>query len=199
MKPNGKKDVKKQAEALGLQWLVTGDDHDWDRVAVFLDAYAGQAEELHPHNIGVYRYAITDRGVEEDEVHDETKRSYYADVKAVAAEIIAELVSGDLDPNDHYFAVDERVRTHPDVFITGKAIATLVFSDNWRAIDEAVNDGLTNLETVHGDVAQYLTEVAFWAMRQDVLDEIDDPFDHLPEDEDEDWDDDDEDDEDWDD
>ena len=175
MKKNGKKDTKKQASALGLTWDVKDADHDWDRVQVLLDAFSGsEVERVMPPDIGLFKRTITDVLPGTNVVGKDTSWTYRESVRQTAEEI-TERLSGDADEfDDDEFnelvrtAIDEAAEGSYWVIYTHASLGALVFSDNWMAIDEALDDGIVDFSTLDGGFSKILTLAAYFAFRADV-------------------------------
>lgn len=174
MKKNGKKEAKRQAADMGLSWGIEGDDHDWDRLQVFLDKFS-PASSVQPPGIGVYAYEITDVRPGADRVGSNSRQGYYDDVRALAEDLRQQVADGQIaDEEELIEYIDQSADGTGWVIYTGQALATLVFSDNWLAIDEAADGGLVEFEQDQGNLAGLISRAAFFAYRQDVYDTLGD-------------------------
>lgn len=185
MRKNGKKDAKKQAEAMGLKWDIEGDDHNWDRLSIFLDAWQEcPAEKALPHGIGVYRQVLTDTNPEGGKIGGDTEFSYWKSVRSTAKSIDDDIRSGDLDPEELVERLDEAADASHWVTYTHANLATMVFSPNWLQIDVAADDGIVEFSADQGNLSRLTARAAFFAFRQDVADAMESADDE----DDDDWD-----------
>lgn len=102
-----------------------------------------------------------------DRLGENTRHKYYSSVRDIAKDIISEQKRDpSLDESDQIW---ESVDGSYWVIYTHAAFATLWFSDNWLAVNDAIEEGLvTELESIE----QFMTQAAFFALKADVEEAI---------------------------
>lgn len=109
-----------------------------------------------------------------EEERDEASRilsaAYFADVRRTAERIVDEIRSGNIEDRGELFnAIRETVDGHRRVFITYKAIETVLYSPNASA---GFDGGLLAGDLADTDLSQLMTQIAYAAFEQDVLEQL---------------------------
>jgi hypothetical protein len=108
-----------------------------------------------------------------DKMGENTRKEYYDSVRAHANDIVDRAKAGEFrDISDVYDAVFEQVDGSYWVIYTHASLATLWFSDNWLAWDEALDEGIVDPSS-SSSLTEVITQAAFFAFKADVENELD--------------------------